>query len=317
LTLLLGAELGTFAACFSLITDDVGGKSRENATRFLVISSVMTGIFLYGLSLCYMACGSMSFPAMRLENQEIAVIGAVLIVAWPLFKLSVAPFHTWAVDIYEDASLELVMFFDTLWKFCLLVAFARVFEAVNCTQLRAPLTLFASISMLIGSIMPIFEENIKKFIAYASTGHMGFVVTTFISNAPEQATSIAIAYSFLYALASACFFASLYETKPKVFGDIEGYGTIVPMFAMIGMPPFANFMAKLQILKSQVAGEHYVLLAISIIYSILCIVYVGQKTMKIFAGSPHSAKCNRSSTAFTVLICSLLLAGAIVYNRFV
>jgi NADH-quinone oxidoreductase subunit N len=199
------------------------------------------------------------------------------------------PFHTWMIDVYEQAPLGLVMFFDTFWKLFMVIIFAKVFKVLEYGQVNAVLEIFAISSMLIGSIMAIFQNNIKRFIAYTSVGHIGFIMTVFIIS--SQIVH-AITYALSYAFASVCFFISLQSLKRRIetFDDlagtmnenpITGIGLIISMFAMIGMPPFINFTAKLQILKLQIETQYYTILAISIIYSILCILYA-TKTMKVF-----------------------------------
>jgi NADH-quinone oxidoreductase subunit N len=282
----------------------------------------MTGIMLYGLSLCYTDRESLSLSEMHPVNTLPSRIGWLLIMSGLLFKLGVAPFHTWLIDLYGKAQLWLVMFLDTIWKFFVVVVFVRIFKFVISMEfacIKLSLVLLASTSMIIGSIMPIFQVDIRRFTAYASVGHTGFIITVLAISHDFAQISTAVIYSFFYAVASTCFFMPIISLKTReiqTFGDIarlvekDGmimYSVVASMFAMIALPPFANFSAKLQILKLQISTENYYVLVVSIIYSILCSVFVSRRAIELLCHEPSP----RASVASVLAFCTLLLSIAL------
>jgi NADH-quinone oxidoreductase subunit N len=222
----------------------------------------------------------------------------MLIVSALLFKLGAAPFHSWIIDIYETAPYGLVMFFDAIWKLCIFFIFTKFFKLLfgsNHFQIQLFLELISIISMIIGSIMPIFQKSIKKFVAYSSIGHTGFAISVYAISNNLSTLRNAIMYIIAHCIASTCFFATLLEIskhrKIETFDDITGLFKDSPMmgccmlssmFALIGIPPFINFITKLQILKAQILHERYVILSVSIMYSVLGILYTVNATTKIF-----------------------------------
>jgi NADH-quinone oxidoreductase subunit N len=322
LILLVGLEIATFSICILVMQNGYMDGARECSVRFLILSECMTGIVLYGLSLCCADGGGLSFTEIRFVDTLSFKIGGVLVASGLLFKLGLVPFHTWLVDLYEKSRLGLVMFLDSLWKFVMIVIFARVWIVITdekSSHLKLSLKALSIISMAIGSIMPLFEKDIKKFIAYASVGHIGFIITSFSTSCDFVQTSSAIVYSLFYSIASACFFSSIYTVDEDVrtFDEIQnvnGYGrtraycTVASLFAMIGMPPFANFFAKLQILKLQISSGDYTMLVASIAYSILCLVFASQKSMIIMRNCEENIYNGaRVTMIFYVLLMSIIL----------
>jgi NADH-quinone oxidoreductase subunit N len=305
--------------------NETGAKARKCAARFLLTSYAMSAILLYGMSIFYFGSGSLSFPKINFDKSFATTVGTTLVTSALLFKLGLAPFHAWMVDVYEKASTGLVMFFDAIWKFFMVFIFIRFFKFVlqgGC-QLHQFLMPLSILSMLIGTVMPIFQKNIKKFVAYASVGHMGFVTTVFAIADDITATSDALLYIISYSLASICFFITvLYIKKRRIlttFEDLAGLindapmlggSIIVSMFAMIGLPPFISFIAKFKILKLQLLSRNYVLLAVSIIYSILSILYASKCIMNVFSASKNTdqIKSTRSSPLLTLSLCILLIS---------
>ncbi|MDR1234052.1 MAG: hypothetical protein LBJ92_02825 [Holosporales bacterium] len=327
LSLLLGLELYTFSICFSLMIqhNKTGAKARKCSVRFLLTSYTMTAILLYGMSMYYLGSGSLSFPKINFDKSFAATVGTALVTSALLFKLGVAPFHSWMVDVYDKASTGLVVFFDAIWKFFMAFIFIRFFKFVlhgNC-QFHAFLMPLSILSMLMGSVMPIFQKDIKKFVAYASVGHMGFVMTVFAIADKITATSDVLLYIISYSLASICFFTTILSMKKyrivTTFDDLMGLikdapmlggSIIVSMFAMIGLPPFINFIAKLQILKLQLSSGNYILLAVSIIYSVFSILYASKCVMNIFNKGEGTDQMQRpkGGPLLALSLCILLIS---------
>jgi NADH-quinone oxidoreductase subunit N len=321
LILLLGLEIFTFLTCVLVMQNKGIDGVRECSVRFLIVSECMTGLILYGLGLL---CpdGGLSFTDIHFVDALSFKIGGVLVVSGLLFKLGLAPFHTWLIDLYEKSSMRLVMFFDALWKFVMITVFVRVFAKIASESLvcfKLSLKILSIVSMLIGAIMPILEKNIKRFVAYSSVGHIGFILTVFANSAEFTQIGPAIVYSFFYSIASICFFASLghcnenvrtFDDIPKDAGRASAYCMILSLLAMIGMPPFANFFAKLQILKLQVHCCDYPTLATSIVYSILCLVFVSQKALIIMRNREENAyNRNRTIMIFGIILISIVSSG--------
>jgi NADH-quinone oxidoreductase subunit N len=298
LSLIVGLELYSFSTCFFLMTNPDDENARKTASRFILMSSVMTATLLFGTSLYYSQFGTMSFLKISLDSSLASVVGTVLVLCGLLFKLGIVPFHSWMIDVYESGRLAFVMFLETVWKFFMVFIFIKVFLVIitgESVHYQSVLAVLATASMLLGGLMPIFQANIKKFLAYASVGHLGFVLTVFAVTNNMLSTSMAMTYLTMYCLPTICLFSTLMIIGMKQpitrFKDlvgliykspIMGFGVVLPMFAMIGLPPFPSFLAKLNMIKLLVSSQNYTLLAVSIIYSVLSLFYVTKCTRYLF-----------------------------------
>lgn len=323
LSLLLCLELYSFSVCFLLVGKSGSTEKTKNSVRFLMTSAIMTGVMFFGMSLLYSQFGSLSFSKIHLNNTFASIVGSTLIVSGLLFKLGAAPFHSWAVDIYEKASTSLVMFFDTIWKFFMVIIFIRVLKIEiegDSNYFRIFFTVIALLSMFIGAVMPIWQTNIKKFIAYSAVGHIGFVTAAFAAIKTLAETSVVVSYVFSYCVASILFFSVIMILKKfkkvETFSDLSGlirysqplgYSLVVSMFAMVGMPPFINFLAKLNVLKQLVESENYLLLFSSIAYSVLSLFYVGKYVRYVFRENPNDVDV-KIPTKFGAILLTILIA---------
>jgi NADH-quinone oxidoreductase subunit N len=299
LSLVVGLELFNYLICFLLLVEKEDATLRRTALRFMLISSATTAALMFGVSLYCVQFKSLSFSAFNLDNGLTSAVGTVFILIGLLFKFGAAPFHSWMVDIYKKASFTLVMFLDAVWKLFMAFIFTRVFSLIiqsGQTQYKLLLTIFSIMSMLIGGIMPIFQENIKKFVAYMSIGHAGFILSVFaaVGNV-ERFGAVVMSYLTAYSIASICFFSIVIllngRKSIEKFKDLSGLiynnpifglGMLIAMFANSGLPPFANFMAKLDIFKALVNSNDCLLLIVTLLYSALAILSTAKACRYLF-----------------------------------
>jgi NADH-quinone oxidoreductase subunit N len=292
LILLLGIEGAILSVWFLLM------RNQGNAMRYLLISSIISGIFLYGSSLYYSEFGSLCFSYISDNKNLVFIIGTILILSALLFEIHAAPFHSWVIDIYEKASTTMVMFFDTVFQFFMFFVFAKMIDIFINKHILfyKPFLYFASIlSMLIGGVMPIRQKSINKFIAYSSVGHIGFILSILATTNHAADFKRSIFYIFSYIVSSSCFFFSILVLQKnksiKEFSDLKGvinnapiigYSLILSLFSMIGLPPFINFFAKLKIIGFLISKNAWLLLSVSIFYSILGFLYTAKVARYLF-----------------------------------
>jgi len=321
--LILALELYTFSLGFLLMNscDDV--LHRKCAIRFLLLSSIASSIFIFGCSLIYSQSGSLSFSAIKSSNCLISEIGQVLIICYMFFKLGCAPFHSWVIDVYEKLSSTTILFLEAIWKLFMmfvLIKLISVFGALNC--LKIFLMIFAIIAMGIGAIMPIFQNNIHKFVASISIGHIGFAISSLYIT---QSEPIIMAYMSYNSLAIFCFFSVILFLENyhpvKTFEDlsgiiktspISGVAVVASMFAMCGLPPFGNFIAKINIFKLFLSNRDYLILAFGILYSVISIVYL-IKWSRYFFYSSKSININNNTHSILAIFLFVILMITIIF----
>lgn len=291
LTLYIGLELLSLSlyALVALRRDSI--VATEAAMKFFVLGALASGFLLYGMSMVYGATGSLHIANVSeaiqngVGNHEVLVIGLVFIVAGLSFKLSAAPFHMWAPDVYEGAPTAITLFIGSAPK---LAAFAFVMRLLieglgeMVTDWQGMLVILAVMSMAVGNIAAIAQTNIKRMLAYSTISHMGFLILGFIS-ADWNGYSSALFYVITYVLMTLGIFAMVMILSRSGFeaeniSDFKGlskrspwyaFVTLLLMFSLAGIPPMVGFYAKLAVLQAVVNAGFVWLAVAAVIFSLI------------------------------------------------
>ncbi|MBP7954395.1 MAG: NADH-quinone oxidoreductase subunit NuoN [Nitrosomonas sp.] len=291
LTLYLGLEILSLSlyALVALRRDSV--ISTEAAMKFFVLGALASGFLLYGMSMIYGATGSLQVTevAKAIQNgvnaKEVLVVGLVFIVAGISFKLSAAPFHMWAPDVYQGAPTAVTLFIGSAPKFA---AFGFVMRLLieglepMASDWQGMLVILAVMSMAIGNIAAIAQSNIKRMLAYSTISHMGFLLLGFIS-ADANGYSSALFYIIAYVLMTLGTFAMIMLLCRNGFeaeniSDFKGLSkrnawyafiTLLLMFSLAGIPPMIGFYAKLAVLQAVVNAGFVWLAVVAVLFSLI------------------------------------------------
>ena len=326
LTLVLALELYTFSLVFLLLNEHDDIFHKKCAMRFLMLSSIASSIFIFGCSLIYSKSGSLTFTNIKSVNGLISEIGRALIVCYILFKLGCAPFHSWLIDAYKKLSSITILFLEAIWKLFMMFVFIKVTSVfANSDYLKIVLITFSVIAMGIGAIMPIFQNNIHKFVASISIGHIGFAISSLHIAQSEPAI---MAYMSYNSLAIFCFFVAILFIKNycpiKTFTDLSGiiknspilgFTILASMFALCGLPPFGNFVAKVNIFKLLLCSGSYFVLTIGILYSLISIVYLIKWSRYFFYTQNLENAVKNKNHILSVFLFIILTISIIVYEQ--
>lgn len=291
LTLYLGLELLSLSlyAMVALRRDHV--SATEAAMKFFVLGALASGFLLYGMSMVYGATGSLHVANVTEAiqtgtlNYEVLVVGLVFIVSGISFKLSAAPFHMWAPDVYQGAPTAVTLFIGSAPK---LAAFGFVMRLLvegmgeMVSDWQGMLVILAVMSMAVGNIAAIAQTNIKRMLAYSTISHMGFVILGFIS-ADINGYSSALFYVIAYVLMTLGTFAIIMILSREGFeaeniDDFKGLNkrnpwyaliTLMLMFSMAGIPPMIGFYAKLAVLQAVLNAGFIWLAIVAVILSVI------------------------------------------------
>lgn len=291
LTLYIGLELLSLSlyALVALRRDSI--IATEAAMKFFVLGALASGFLLYGMSMVYGATGTLHVSQLaqiiqsEASSREVLVVGLVFIVAGISFKLSAAPFHMWAPDVYQGAPTAVTLFIGSAPK---LAAFGFVMRLLieglgeMTADWQGMLVILAVLSMAVGNIAAIAQTNIKRMLAYSTISHMGFLLLGFIS-ADSNGYSSALFYVIAYVLMTLGTFAMIMLLCRNGFeaeniSDFKGLSkrnswyafiTLILMFSLTGIPPMIGFYAKLAVLQA-VVNAGYVWLAIAaVLFSLI------------------------------------------------
>lgn len=267
--------------CFYILVSlhsNYNANEIKEVLKYFIMSAFFSAFMLLGLSYIYGSCGSLSFESMSsylsiAKKQDSGLylffIGMAMFMIGSLFKLSIAPFHFWAPDLYQSIPYRVIgiaMFLPKIsFIFVLLNSLNIVSLMLHGNILREMLIIFSLSSIAIGSIGIIIQNNIKKFIAYSGISHMGFIVlissyhyklSSWTSSLLLVSHPIVMFYFISYIFASIPLILICSEIKKDNTNisdlysilhrdKLNAFAIVVSILSMSGFPPTIGFMAKL------------------------------------------------------------------------
>ncbi|HHL31355.1 MAG TPA: NADH-quinone oxidoreductase subunit NuoN, partial [Oceanospirillales bacterium] len=289
ITLYLGLELLALSS-YALVAYDRGNmQSNESAMKYFILGAIASGMLLYGMSMIYGATGTLQIDQIstaisQSENTLMVVFGLVFIMVGVAFKLGAAPFHMWVPDVYQGAPTATTLFISSAPK---IAAFALAIRILAQSlegifdHWQHIIAVIALLSIIIGNLFALQQDNIKRLFAYSTISHIGFMLLGFLGG--ENGYSASMFYIITYALMSVAGFGMIIVLSCKGFeaekiSDFKGLNQRNGWFAfmmlliiasMAGFPPLVGFFSKLYVLKAVVDQGYYVLASIAVIFAVI------------------------------------------------
>ncbi len=311
LTLYLGLELLSLSLYAMVAFQRDSAQATEAAMKYFVLGAIASGMLLYGLSMLYGATGSLEIGAVRqaiagLSSDDIILIfGLVFVISGLAFKLGAVPFHMWVPDVYHGAPTAVTLYISSAPK---VAAFALVMRLLigGLEELSASwqpmLMIMAVLSMGIGNVLAIAQDNIKRMLAYSSISHMGFFLLGILSATPNGYGS-AMFYVLVYAVMSLGAFGMVVLLSRAGFEaekleDFRGLNQRHPwlaflmlllMFSMAGVPPTAGFYAKLLVIQSIVRVDLVWLAVVAVLFAVIGAYYYLRVVKFMYFDDAHEA----------------------------
>lgn len=308
----------------------------EASVKYLVLSAAASGFILFGMALIYAQTGTLAFasvtelPAAGLGDGY-SIVALLMIISGMAFKLSLAPFHLWTPDVYEGAPIPATTYLATVGKaamFVVLLRFVLVSDALSLDAMVTVLTLVAAASMLVGNLLALLQENLKRILAYSSIAHMGYLLLALIASHYVTGTIAVEAVSFYliaYVIMSLGAFgvASVISSSEKEFDSIKEYrglfwrnpwlaATFIAMLlSLAGIPLTIGFIGKFYIFLGGVEAGLWMLLAVLVLGSGIGLYYYLRIVYRMLMPEKHSIPYRvggmESVSAYAVLALLLLL----------
>jgi NADH-quinone oxidoreductase subunit N len=338
-SLLLGMELMGVALYAMIAFPERGQLPLEAAIKYLVLSACASAMLLYGFALLYAATGDLSYAGIGTkailayaQNPVLVISGTVLVLAGICFKLSLVPFHMWTPDVYEGAPTPVTGFLATVSKGAVFVALARFFiegQLYQYSSLIGVLSMVAIASMMIGNLLALKQNNVKRLLAYSSIAHFGYLLVVLVALAYQDGPLVNEAITFylgayilttLLAFSVVATIAGEEEEKNDItFFEglfwrkrIQAIGLTVAMLSFAGIPLTAGFMGKFYIISVGIQSGLWWLLAALVmgsaiaIYYYLRIIFAMSKASKISSDSPTQAQ----DLLVIVLVAMVIMLGS-------
>ncbi len=268
-------------------------KSNEASLKYFLMGAFTTGIMLMGITLIYGATGSFTLGLSKTLDSEglipktsfLQIAGLLLLFVSMCFKVSAAPFHFWTPDVYDGAPGVFTSFMATIVKAAGFIAFIRLFE--NNTVILGPtwhllLSFVIVATLLIGNITAVFQQSVKRMLAYSSIAQAGFMLFALYA-ANDLAKEGILLYAAAYSLATIGIFAVLIKMKDYTFDGFNGLAKTQPVLALAtsvcllslaGIPLTAGFFAKYYMLAAVVkAGGALWLVIVAVLFAAVSVYY--------------------------------------------
>ncbi|MDX1959574.1 MAG: NADH-quinone oxidoreductase subunit N [Leptospiraceae bacterium] len=282
-------------------------SSLEATLKYFLLGAFSSGFMLMGIALLYGASGSTQLdvalrPVFQLNpNFELAVfskLGFGLFLVGVCFKIALVPFHSWTPDVYEGALTTMTGFMASGPKAAamgLLLVLYSYFPTIDSSSLWTMLLgIIAILSMTVGNVLALKQENLKRVLAYSSISHAGYVVAGIITGARQEVIYYLIMYS-LMSIAGFSIIAYLENGKHQItFSSLKSlvskkpftaFGLLIVFFSLAGIPPLGGFWTKIflfqRIAESDNLINRYLLIA-GVINSAIAIYYYLRVTVSAF-----------------------------------
>jgi len=294
LVIFIGLEVMSISSYILVGMKRKVAEANEAALKYLLLGAFSTGFLLYGISLLYGATGSTLLPTVIAEIQQnasgnpLVIVGLALVVVAMCFKIAIVPFHMWTPDVYTGAPTPVTGFLSGAAKAAGFAVFIRVLmtgiplDGANWENL---LWILAVLTMTVGNVMALQQNEVKRMLAYSSIAHAGYVLVAVVVGSTSAISGV-IFYSCAYALMGTGAFGILTIRDagrvPRTFDDLAGYGKRNPtlailmslfIFSLVGLPLTGGFIGKLQIFSAALQEGWIWLTVIAILNSALSVYY--------------------------------------------
>ncbi len=288
-------------------------ESQEAGLKYFVLGSFSSAVFLYGVAMVYGATGTTSLPGIAgflatntLTSPGLLVAGLALLLVGLAFKVAAVPFHMWTPDVYQGSPTPVTGFMAAGAKAAgfaaLLRVFATSFEHYS-VDWKPLVWVLAVASLLLGSIVAIAQEDVKRMLAYSSISHAGYVLMGFQANTGDGYSS-ALFYLFCYTFMVVGSFAVVTVVgrrgdRRHALADYRGLAARQPLLAgtltlfllaQAGVPLTSGFVAKFTVFSATVDAEEYALATIGVLATVIATFFYLRLIVLMYMTAPDEAE---------------------------
>lgn len=336
LMIFIGLELMSLSLYLMIGMSHEERLSKEAAFKYFVLGSLASAIFLYGTAFVFGSTGStnilgfMEQAARLVEQNRLFLFGITFVIVGFAFKVALAPFHAWTPDVYQGAPTPHASFMATAVKTVSFAAFLRVIATkslIGSPNLLDILQWLAVITMIVGNVGAIIQNNFKRMLAYSSIAHSGYlmmgIITAGISDNATFGASGVIFYLFSYSLMTLGAFAiaNLIErTESHLVNvdDLAGFARQRPIMALCltiflislaGLPPTLGFFGKFYLFSAAI-GEGLLWLALwGVLNSVISVYYYLRPVVVMYMreGEADIAGHSLNATMITAVVSAIFI----------
>ncbi len=303
-------------------------RSNEAGMKYFLMGSFASGILLFGITLIYGETASFnlggisSYLTSHAAPSILFYVGVGMIMIAMLFKVSAAPFHFWAPDVYEGSPTLTTAMMSTMAKIAAFAAFYRLFSTCFVSAIPAfawVLSGVAALTLAIGNLSALQQDSFKRMLAFSGISHAGYLLLGIMS-LYGNTDGVLLFYSFAYAVASLAAFAvaivvanNVGNEKIEAFNGLGkrkpflAFALTIAMLSMAGIPPFAGFFAKYYIFSEAVRNGHLLITLFAVVASIVAVFYYFKVIVAMYTkDSSETAFDIKPAYLFVITFCVVL-----------
>ena len=310
--------------------------SGEASLKYFILGAFASGFLLFGIALTYRVFGSTNLATIAQNVGHFSGDHTLLIIALTMllvgfgFKVAAVPFHMWAPDVYQGAPVSITAFMSVTVKTAAFITLLRIFSfalAELHTNWQPVLWVLSVLSMILGNLLAIKQDNIKRMLAYSTIAHTGYILVGVVAGTKEGSSAV-IYYLISYFLLNFAAFAvvillSTSASECEEIEDFKGIGYKYPilgvimtvsMLGLVGIPPTAGFFAKFYIFSAAVKAGYIWLVVLGVIASAISIYYYLRVLVYMYMKDPAAdAKALPESISPVALVVLSILTIAVFY----
>lgn len=315
-------------------------RNSEASLKYVIYGGVSSGIMIFGMSLIYGMTGTTNLIEINniLKITTISdvtfLISILMVLAGIGFKISIVPFHFWTPDVYEGAPLPITAYLSVASKaagFAVLIRFIKITFLAGITNnqfwvlfpiidWRSLLIIFSIITMTLGNLSALWQDNLKRMLAYSSIAHAGYILLG-LAVLSNQGLTAVLVYFIIYLFMNLGAFLIVMlianEINSENIDDYKGLGYSLPflsamlsifLISLVGLPPTAGFIAKLYLFIALVDAKMIVVAVIALLNTVLSLYYYVRVLKNLYLAKPSEKTIIIKNTSFKY---SLVLVLAI------
>lgn len=324
--LFLALELTSLPTYVMVATSRDRIEAQESAIKYFFLGALSAAIFLYGFALIYGATGSTEFAEItRIAQEQIAanngnvpgllLMGMVLAVVGVCFKIAAVPMHFYAADVYEGAATPVTAFLAFVPKTAGAVALILLLSLVGWPlpdEIASLIWLIAAVTMTVGNVLGLLQNNVKRVLAYSSIAHSGYILVGLLAGpAVNQAAggtggalgdgiAAVLFYLVAYGLGTIAGFAVLGclragDREAQTYRHISGMHKnhpflaalmLISVLSLVGLPPLVGFLGKVYLIGSAYGAGYTMLVIILVLNSAISAAYYLRIASACYFGEP-------------------------------
>jgi NADH-quinone oxidoreductase subunit N len=322
--------------------------SAEAALKYVIYGAVASGLMLYGISIVYGLTGALDIYSVNQAlgaggvNLWTLVLAGVLIMVGFGYKISAVPFHFWTPDVYEGAPVTITALLSVASKaagFAMMIRFFRVtfvdsimggqqaggWAMLGGFEWSQMLAVLAVLSMTVGNLVALWQNNLKRLLAYSSIAHAGYMLLGVVALSPEGVSAVMIYFVVYLFMNLGAFYVVMLvanKTGSEEMSAYAGLGQRSPfigvamtvfLLSLTGLPPTAGFVGKLYIFSALIGAKMIGLVVIGALNSVVSLYYYVRVLKNMFlkdaapGGAPFGLSASEVALILLLLIPTLLL----------